>query len=136
MIAITLKLQNTDALDFTDALSRFINQATRKIRKGISNRMRQSKSGRVYLRGKGQGFSHSHRASAPGEAPASDTGAYERSLSIIRLSSLESAIETNLVYPELLEEGTPRIKPRPMWGVVVDDLIPELEQDLVREIMR
>jgi HK97 gp10 family phage protein len=78
------------------------------------------KSGRVYKR-----RTVTHQASAPGEAPASDTGRLVNSFS----SYLDSSALTSFViagrgtvkYATMLEFGTSRIAPRPF-------MTPALEQ--------
>jgi phage gpG-like protein len=88
---------------YDDTAVRVQNVAVRSIHKG-------PKTGRSYGR---------HKASAPGEAPATDTGALASS--IARVSGKPgAAVGTNLEYGKHLEFGTTNIKPRP-W------LFPALE---------
>jgi hypothetical protein len=71
----------------------------------------------VYQRG-----NITHRASAPGEAPATDTGTLVSSESIYyeRESDLVSIIGSRLAYAYYLEFGTMRIAPRPSWMPAVE----------------
>ena len=80
---------------------------------GVKKQMRASKSGRTYKRGK---KGRDHVASAPGEAPAVDTGRLINS-SIYKknISPLELVVGSNVKYSEYLEFGTRKIKPRPAW---------------------
>lgn len=82
---------------------------------------RGPKTGRVYRRG-----SVTHRASAPGQPPATDTGALASSVARVD-GKLEAAVGTGLEYGKHLEFGTSTIKARP-W------LIPALEKN--REFFR
>lgn len=67
------------------------------------------KSGRIYKR-----RTVTHQASAPGEAPASDTGTLLQSLSFYGFKDkLEAIVTSRLKYAAMLEFGTTRIKPRP-----------------------
>lgn len=76
---------------------------------------RGPKTGRVYKRG-----SKTHRASAPGQPPATDTGALASSVARVD-GRLEAAVGTGLEYGKHLEFGTETIEARP-W------LIPALER--------
>jgi hypothetical protein len=71
---------------------------------------RGDKTGRVYQRG-----NITHRASAPGEAPATDTGTLVSSIYYEPQSGLLSMIGSRLAYAYYLEFGTMRIAPRPSW---------------------
>lgn len=84
---------------------------------GVKKQMRESKSGRTYKRGR---FGRDHVASAPGEAPAVDTGRLiNSSIYKSRVSPLELLVGSNVKYSEYLEFGTRRIKPRPSWTLQV-----------------
>lgn len=75
-----------------------------------------------------------HRASAPGEAPASDHGGLADSIKIdTRKNEIEvgSDIE-DPPYPEWLEKGTRAMEARPFMKPVVD----ELEKDLGDRVLK
>ena len=75
-----------------------------------------SAQGKTYKRG-----SVTHRASAPGDAPASDTGRLTKKITI--RSVKESVfVGSNLLYARFLELGTSSIQPRPF-------LVPALEKN-------
>ena len=61
-------------------------------------RMSEPKSGIVYKR-KGR----THQASAPGEAPAMDTGNYANSIQVHRISDMEAEVGTSVDYAAILE---------------------------------
>ena len=87
------------------------NEARRLVIKG-------PKTGRTYVRrGKIK-----HRASAPGEAPASDTGTLARNI-IVAAELLKNRIRiiANTRYSLFLEEGTKRMKPRPFMIVALEN---------------
>lgn len=70
---------------------------------------RGNKSGKVYTRG-----GTSHQASAPGEAPASDTGNLTNNIkSIIGLFIAYVGYNQSDDYPEYLEYGTQDMEARP-----------------------
>lgn len=70
------------------------------------------KTGRLYKRG-----SVTHRASAPGEAPANDTGFLVQT---IRAEPIEGEVAARLIadapYAISLEKGTTKMEPRPFIG--------------------
>ena len=61
-----------------------------------------------------------HRASAPGEAPASDTGRLAGSIDAVKLTPLTWEVGTLLKYGEWLEYGTQKIAERPWLRPAVD----------------
>lgn len=78
-----------------------------------------NKSGRTYRR-----RSVTHRASAPGEAPASDTGRLVNSIQAYASGNGEAltvAGRGTVMYAPLLEFGTSKIAPRPF-------MVPALEK--------
>lgn len=70
--------------------------------------MNPPKTGRSYKRGK-----KTHQASAPGEAPATDTGALVNSGTTRRVFLGHYQCVFSTAYAQALEYGTPRIEPRP-----------------------
>lgn len=67
-----------------------------------------SKSGVIYRRNNKE-----HRASAPGQAPANDTGKLASGINYNRVSDREHEIKITTEYALALEVGTSRIAPRP-----------------------
>ena len=88
------------------------------------------KTGREYRRGK-----KVHRASAPGQAPATDTGALVSSIYYTKVSDLEAVIGSRLDYAYFLEFGTRKMAARPAWIPAVVKNIPRLEKR-VEKIIR
>lgn len=62
-----------------------------------------------------------HQASAPGEAPASDSGMLAGSITV-ELDGVTAYVGTNLDYGYWLEFGTTKMEPRPF-------LMPSLEEE-------
>lgn len=61
-----------------------------------------------------------HVASAPGQAPAVDTGRLRASLDMVMMPGEPRAlIGTPVDYAPFLEFGTSRMKPRPLWRTVI-----------------
>lgn len=83
----------------------------------VQEKFREEKSGREYVR-----RSRIHVASAPGEAPAIDTGrlrqAVTHQITRVGLAAYEGVIGVALAaakYAKFLEFGTSRMEPRPVW---------------------
>jgi HK97 gp10 family phage protein len=73
------------------------------------------KSGRIYTRG-----DKVHQASAPGQAPATDTGNLVNSIETSRKSDYEAIVAVNAEYAAGLEYGTAHILPRPFLRPAVE----------------
>jgi hypothetical protein len=101
-------------------ISRVLDTVGTSIINGVKKQMRSPKSGRTYKRGK---RGRDHVASAPGEAPAVDTGRLVADGSFYKkmISPTELIGGSNVIYSKYLEYGTrststhPGIKPRPSW---------------------
>jgi hypothetical protein len=70
------------------------------------------KTGRIYKRG-----TRSHRASAPYQAPATDTGTLVSSIYYTQDGPYSATIGSRLPYAYHLEYGTMRMRPRPTWAL-------------------
>lgn len=68
-----------------------------------------------------------HKASAPGEAPASDTGQLANSIAYVMEDKLSARVHSPLKYAEYLEFGTRKIAPRPSWVPAIIKNMPKLE---------
>ena len=79
------------------------NEAIKSIQTG-------SKSGIVYQKYNPR---REHRASAPGESPASDTGNLVSKITVKQKSKDIVNVESNANYSAYLEYGTSRMQPRP-----------------------
>jgi len=80
------------------------------------------KTGREYLRGKDK----IHRASAPGQAPATDTGTLVSSIYNEDRGHNAKAIGSRLPYAFYLEFGTFKMDARPAWIPAVERAIPKM----------
>lgn len=107
-------------------------EALTDVRKQIQ---RGPKTGKVYTRGKSGAIKH--RASAAGEAPATDTGALVSS-TYYRLGDPQTAaIGSRLPYAFILEFGwlpNPEQTKRPSWRPAVERAAPRLQARLERVI--
>lgn len=75
----------------------------------------------------GNNLSPSHQASAPGEAPATDTGSLVKSIDFKQSKPLEATVGSSLIYGAYLEFGTRRIAPRPAWAPTVAEVQPKFQ---------
>lgn len=92
-----------------EAVGRIVRRTAHDVRLYAIMAMAGIKSGRVYRRGKRV----HHVASAPGEAPAVDTGKLRGSVFVERQSQTSAIVGVGAEYGAYLESGTRRIAPRP-----------------------
>ena len=78
----------------------------------IKSVQRGAKSGTVYTRSSGQNLSPRHQASAPGQAPATDTGNLVSSIKA-ESKGLSGRVYSDIKYAFWLEFGTLKMEPRP-----------------------
>lgn len=97
------------------------------IRKRIQ---RGPKTGIVYRRAKGQNLSATHQSSAPGEAPATDTGRLVNSILFKQEAKLSATVSSQLPYASYLEFGTQKIAPRPSWVPSTEAIRPKFRKRL------
>lgn len=81
--------------------------------------MREPKSGRYYVVSR---TGKLHRASAPGESPAIDTGNLVNSFEIKKINDALFKINVNADYASHLEFGTTKMAPRPFLIPAVEKL--------------
>lgn len=87
-----------------------------RIRTGIIQRLSEPGRGRLYKRG-----NITHRASAPGQGPAVDTGRLRQSIAVVKVGDQHYRIGTNVRYAPLLEFGTRHIAPRPFMRPAAEE---------------
>ena len=120
MSAINLKVENVKAVQAALRLYgdkaernvlRVVDATALSINRDVKDLMnRGTKTGRLYRR-----RNIEHRASAPGQAPATDTGFLLSSIYYERNTPLSATVGSRLAYAYYLEFGTLRIAPRPAW---------------------
>ena len=113
----------------TAIASKVIRKITYDVHAAILDRIRLGpKTGRLYRRGKrGQRV---HRASAPGESPATDTGFLINSVQVSPFTNpLVGEVVVAASYAEHLEYGAPRahIKARPFVKPAIEGVISRLQ---------
>lgn len=108
----------------------------------VSLIMNGQKTGRLYYRQglsklskSGKSFSGGHRASAPGEAPASDTGRLVNSITTsYDTNNLVGTVTTRTAYAAALEYGTLKMSPRPYARPALASTKGEIEAGIQGEI--
>jgi phage gpG-like protein len=96
----------------------------------IKSRMAEGKSGAIYRRGSG-----THQASAPGEAPAIDTGAYVNSIQTKKTDD-GAEVGTNMEYGPFLELGTSRIAKRPHFTPAAERIEKKIPGEVAEAVNR
>ena len=98
---------------------------------------------KAYQRGPATGITYekynprrTHTASAPGEAPATDTGRLASSVNYKREGPMSATVGSNIVYAAMLEFGTSRIAPRPASVPATEAMRPKFRQRLETALAR
>jgi hypothetical protein len=139
----TIKLEGTEEL--RKAIIKLSKEGRKEIKKEI-DKTGLSLRGSVikkYQRGPATGIIYTkydpkriHQASAPGEAPATDTGLLANSVTFKEVGPLEVEVLTEVEYGEWLEFGTASIEPRPNWVPSVQEEQPKFIKRLEAGLKR
>lgn len=117
MTAAGCKITSNPIPEYLSTVDGRVNAVVRatisRIQARIKLSMAAAKHGREYKRGKNGTIVH--QASAPGEAPAIDTGALTNSIQTEMLTRTSGMVYTNMEYAAVLEFGGGHIAPRPAW---------------------
>lgn len=121
-------VSETDAAAKKGAL-RVANRIVKLLSKG-------SRSGRLYIRPGGR----THRASAAGEPPKSDSGFLAKSVKATTTKAGESVVSASVIisasYAGFLEKGTSKMAPRPYVAPSFALEAPAITRDMARAIKR
>ena len=98
---------------------------------------------KAYQRGPATGITYeksnpnrTHTASAPGEAPATDTGRLASSVNYKKDGAMSATVGSEIVYAAMLEFGTSRIAPRPAWVPAVEAMRSKFERRIEAALAR
>ena len=98
---------------------------------------------KAYQRGPASGVTYekynprrTHTASAPGQAPATDTGRLASSVDFKREGPMSATVGSAVVYAAMLEFGTSRIAPRPAWVPATEAMRPKFRKRLEAALER
>lgn len=119
---------------FVDEAAVIIQDTLTDMEADVRVNMHAAKSGEVYPRGEKY-----HRASAPGEAPAVDTGNLVGSLDQVMQTPLRGVLFVTAEYAPHLEYGTVNMEPRPFMTPAAERARPEFLRrfkDLEAEVGR
>ena len=110
-------------------IAQIVNGTAQNIRThAIKSIQRGTKSGIVYEKTSPK---RTHKASAPGEAPATDTGLLANSIQA-DIEGRQATVFTDLEYAPWLEFGTQSIEPRPFMFPAMEKERPKWEARLNR----
>lgn len=119
-----IKLVKNDVGKIAAGLTRQARAAAKKAaldtKREIADRMSDTKSGRIYKRGQ-----KIHQASAPGEAPAIDTGTLVNSIQVADYGRAGAMVSTNTEYADVLELGGRHVLARPFMRPAVEKIAPK-----------
>ena len=91
------------------------------------------KSGRVYEKYNPR---RTHKASAPGEAPASDTGNLVRNIRVVQENKDLIKVESNASYSQFLEFGTSKMLARPFLFPATERSRPKIAQAVFNRVVK
>ena len=131
-MTVTIRLEGSEQLQrelrrLSDDLRREVGQvvlgAAVEMRADIvTSIQRGPASGRVYEKYNPR---RTHKASAPGQAPMSDTGRLANSITFDRVGDLTATVGSALNYAPWLEYGTSRMAARPFFRPAVERMRPK-----------
>lgn len=142
-MTVTLRLDGVEQLsralaemtqEIKDEVGKAVNATGLDLRGDIVKRyQRGPASGKTYEKYNPR---RTHVASAPGEAPATDTGRLASSVEFKREDDLSVTVGSALVYAAALEFGAPSqgIAPRPAWVPAAEAMRPKFRRRLERAI--
>lgn len=130
-------------LNAREKLEKVVSSTTFQVERRIKQLLSLPKSGRIYthyffvdksgrLR-KGKKRRKPHIASAPGEAPAVDSGFLRKSVTS-QVKGLVGTVSVGANYGIFQERGTAKIKPRPYIRPVMDEIRPILFEKLEKAL--
>lgn len=142
-MSVTLRIEGADAL--SRAIARLDREAQKEVKKAIDATGLSLRGSVVkkYQRGPATGQIYekysprrTHQASAPGEAPATDTGRLANSVTVEDIGPLTIEVGTDVEYGPWLEFGTRTIEPRPNWVPSVQEEEPKYVKRIEAAIRR
>lgn len=109
-----------------------VERSARKVDFAIKTSIqRGARTGKIYTRG-----DIAHQASAPGEAPKTDTGTLVSSIEFKMVGKLSATIGSRLAYAYYLEFGTSKMAARPAWIPAVEKERPDFERAIAEILQR
>jgi HK97 gp10 family phage protein len=123
-------------VDAKSAIMKAVAESSLKIESDAKTSIqRGSRTGRIYTRGNVQ-----HQASAPGEAPKTDTGKLVAGISTKLadggLSSKVGVMSKEAIHGAYLELGTSKVSPRPWLNPALDKNRDFIQKSFERHLMK
>jgi HK97 gp10 family phage protein len=116
--------------DMVAAVEEAVKNTGVELRSDVVKRIQRGpKTGIVYQR---RGIRHP--SSAPGQAPATDTGRLANSIIFEQVGPVSVTVGSALIYAAYLEYGTTRMAPRPAWRPAVEAMAPKFRSRLLRAL--
>ena len=143
MVGVTLKLEGEAQL--MEALRKLGADAQVEVDKAIDATGLELRGEIVkgYQRGPASGVTYekyaprrTHTASAPGEAPATDTGRLASSVIYTKTGPMSAEVSTDVEYGPWLEWGTQNIAPRPNWRPKTLEAQPKFQRRMETALAR
>ena len=129
-----LKKFDTLKEDLVTPFREVINGGAQLIRgEAIKSIQTGPKSGRVYEKYNPR---RTHKASAPGEAPASDTGNLVSQIRVKEENKDLIKVESNATYSSFLEFGTSKMLPRPFLFPATERSRPKITQAVFNRVVK
>lgn len=118
---------------FDAAVADAVEDTVYEIDEQVKNRIaRGPATGRVYEKYNPR---RTHQASAPGEAPMTDTGRLVSSV-YVDPGRLSATVGSRLAYAAYLEYGTRRMGARPVWRPVAEKEAKEFRKRIIENLKR
>ena len=140
---ISIKIKNiNEALKKFDTLKKDLQEPFREVIQGGAQLIRGEaikdiqtgvKSGRIYEKYNPR---RTHRASAPGQSPASDTGNLVRNIIVRNENKDLVKVESNAPYSSFLEFGTSKMLPRPFLFPATEKSRPKIAQAVFNRVKK
>lgn len=102
------------------ALQQQLANRAQRLRNAVVEELSRPGTGRTYRTGHRTAPHSTHQASAPGDAPAVNTGRLRQSITALRISPMNWRVGTNVDYALHLEFGTRTMAPRPFLRPAAD----------------
>lgn len=99
----------------------------------VKSIMQGPKTGRIYEKYNPR---RTHRASAPGQAPASDTGNLVSQIQVKSTNPDEVTVESGANYSKFLEFGTSKILPRPFLFPATERSRSKIQQAVFNKVVQ
>ena len=119
---------------FQIQLKRTLGKAGMMVRNtAVQSILSGGKSGKVYEKYNPR---RTHKASAPGEAPASDTGNLVRNIRVVQENKDLIKVESNASYSQFLEFGTSKMLARPFLFPATERSRPKIAQAVFNRVVK